>query len=240
LVDDNALISSSFGSNNYSLGKSIRRTVATLRTHGWEHTVRRLRTPNDLPNDIQHLPHKAARVLHYLKRTGVPCKLQTPPWSLARRDAAVKRGPHKSALEHSSFLDEEMATMVSRGQWMVLPYSTVREMERLRIAPIGVIPQHARRPRTIVDYSYYKLNSETVLLAPSEAMQFGRALYRLMQRIVHADLQHGPVYMCKVDIADGFYRLHMAPRDVPALGVSFPPAPDGTPTRMYEEGGGCQ
>jgi hypothetical protein len=37
------------------------------------------------------------------------------------------------------------------------------------------------------------------------------------------------VYLCKVDIADGFYHLHLAPGNIPALGVAFPPAPDGTP-----------
>jgi hypothetical protein len=223
------VISSSFGSTDYSLGKHILRATALFRTHGWDHTVRRLRTPNDLPENIRHLPHKAARVLHHLKRHGVPCKLQTPRWTTALCDAAMKRGPHKSALEHSAFLDEEMATMVSRGQWMVLPYSMVRDMPNLRVSPIGVVPQHERRPRTIVDYSYSRLNAETLLLGPSEAMQFGRALPRVLQRIVHADPQHGPVYMCKVDIADGFYRLHLAPGDIAALGVAFPPAPDGTP-----------
>jgi hypothetical protein len=141
----------------------------------------------------------------------------------------MKRGPHKSATEHSEFLFEEMATMVARGQWMVLPYSVVRDMDNLRIAPIGVVPQHERRPRTIVDYTYHSLNAETVPLAPSEAMQFGRALPRVLQHIVNANPQHGPVHMCKVDIADGFYRLHLAPGDIPALGVAFPPAPDGTP-----------
>jgi hypothetical protein len=141
----------------------------------------------------------------------------------------MQRGPHKSAAEHSEFLDSEMATMVERGQWMVLPYSVVRDMDNLRIAPIGVVPQHDRRPRTIVDYTYYRLNAETVPLAPSESMQFGKTLPRVLQRIVNADPQHGPVHMCKVDIADGFYRLHLAPGDIPALGVAFPPAPDGTP-----------
>jgi hypothetical protein len=94
-------------------------------------------------------------------------------------DATMKRGPHKSALKHSSFLDEEMATMVSRSQWMVLLYSIVRDMAKLRVAPIGVIPQHKRRPCTIVDYSYSRLNAETLLLGPSEAMQFGGALPRV-------------------------------------------------------------
>jgi hypothetical protein len=51
----------------------------------------------------------------------------------------------------------------------------------------------------------------------------------VLQQIVHTDRQHGPVYLCKVDIADGFYHLHLAPGNIPALGVAFPPAPDGTP-----------
>jgi hypothetical protein len=80
-----------------------------------------------------------------------------------------------------------------------------------------------------VDYTYFGLNQETVPLAPAESMQFGRALNRVLQRIVTDDPRHGPVYLCKVDIADGFYRLHLATRNIPALGVAFPPAPDGTP-----------
>jgi hypothetical protein len=118
--------------------------------------------------------------------------------------------------------------MTERGQWMVLPYSEVRHEPTLRIAPIGVVPQHERRPRTIVDYSHSYLNQETVRLAPSESMQFGRTLPRLLQKIVHADPRHGPVHMSKDDVADGFYRLHLRPGDILALGVAFPPAPDGT------------
>jgi hypothetical protein len=163
-----------------------------------------------------------------MKHQGVPCKLHTPHWTTAQRDAAMKRGPHKSALEYSDFLNDEMAVMCERGQWMVLPYEAVREEPTLRVAPAGVVPQHARRPRTIVDYSYSRLNQETIRLAPSESMQFGRALPRLLQRIVHADPRHGPVHQLKGDIADGFYRVHVHPEDIFALGVAFPPAPDGT------------
>lgn len=59
-------------------------------------------------------------------------------------------------------------------------------------------------------------------------MQFGRALTRILTKIVHADIRHGPVKLIKVDIADGFYRVHLSPRHIPLLGVAFPPAPDGT------------
>ena len=33
--------------------------------------------------------------------------------------------------------------------------------------------------------------------------------------------------MMKVDIVDGFYRVGLAPEDVPSLGVFLPPGPDG-------------
>ena len=34
--------------------------------------------------------------------------------------------------------------------------------------------------------------------------------------------------MIKANISDGLYWNHLNPSDVPALGVAFPPAPDGT------------
>lgn len=179
--------------------------------------------------DVSQLPHKAARLLDYLRRFGAPCKIQSKLWTPARLEAAISRGPHKSAFEHVDFLTEEMSAMVAKGQWMVLPYSAVKHLPHLRISPLGVVPQHDRRPRTIVDYTYYGVNGESVPLAPAEAMQFGHALDRILQRIVAADPRHGPVYMSKVDIADGFYRLHLNPSDVPHLGVAFPPGPDGEP-----------
>ena len=42
-----------------------------------------------------------------------------------------------------------------------------------------------------------------------------------------ADPRHGPIYMMKLDIADGFYRVGMAPEDVLYLGVYPPLGPDG-------------
>jgi hypothetical protein len=66
-------------------------------------------------------------------------------------------------------------------------------------------------------------------LAPSESMQFGRTLQRLLQHLVEADPRYGPTHLIKIDISDGFYRVQLNPTDAPVLGVAFPPAPDGTP-----------
>jgi hypothetical protein len=66
---------------------------------------------------------------------------------------------------------------------------------------MGVVVQRARRPRIIVDYTFYGLNDKTVKMAPRDAMQFGKSLERILQAIVDADPTFGPVQMIKVDIA---------------------------------------
>ena len=169
---------------------------------------------------IKH--HPAYRILKTYGLQGAPVKLSSKPWTTAQNDAAIARGPHKSANEYIEFLRSEMAEMVKAAQWIVLPYSKIRGRPGLRVSPIGVVPQKERRPRTIVDYSYYSLNAETLPLAPMEAMQFGRALERYIRKIVHADPRFGPVKMIKVDLADGFYRVWVNAPDVIKLGVAFP------------------
>lgn len=98
-----------------------------------------------------------------------------------------------------------MVDFCRQGYWrVVLPQDVVLDWPNLRVSPLGIVPQRDRRPRLIVDYSYSNVNAETVQLAPHEAMQFGRALQRVLSIIVHANRRYGPVHMAKIDIADGF------------------------------------
>ena len=115
-----------------------------------------------------------------------------------------------------------MLDFCRQGYWIVLPYDMVRHWPALRVSPLGAVPQRDRRPRLIVDYSFSNVNQETVLLSPHEAMQFGRALHRVLTRIVHADPRYGPVALAKIDIADGFYRVWLRLDDIPKLGVVLP------------------
>jgi hypothetical protein len=112
--------------------------------------------------------------------------------------------------------------MIKQGQWTVFPARLVRHMRTLRISPIGVAPQRDHRPRTIVDYSFCDVNEDTAPWAPSKAMQFGRALHRILCMILEAHPRFGTVYISKVDIADGFYRVWLLPSDIPTLGVALP------------------
>ena len=206
------------------LGEFVIRDAKLVNAFDFYHVVNLRRGLGDLSNldspYIQH--HPALPVLREYKAHGVPVQLSTVPWSINRIHQALTRGPHKSAHEHRDFLREEMADMVAAGQWMVLPFEVANSLPGLRLSPIGVVPQHDRRPRTIVDYSYYGLNKDTAPTVCVESMQFGKALDRIIRTIVHADPSHGPVQLIKVDLADGFYRIDVAPRDIPQLGVTFP------------------
>ena len=156
-------------------------------------------------------------------------RLRTPPWSPEQIHAALQRGPHPSALQHAQFVHEEMQDMVSKGFWTVLPYRSIQRLPCLRISPLGVVPQRERRPRIIVDYSFSGVNTDTIKNAPPEAMQFGRALARILEKIHTAPPQHGPVYLHKLDVADGFYQVRLEASGIPALGVALPPLPGGEP-----------
>ena len=60
-------------------------------------------------------------------------------------------------------------------------------------------------------------------------MQFGRTLYRLLHRLQYANPRYGPVFLSKVDLSDGFYRLWLRPEDVLKLAVVFSTCKGETP-----------
>ena len=121
--------------------------------------------------------------------------MQTIPWTTARLWEAARRGSHKSAKEEIAFVCQEMLDFCEQGFWTVLPLDVAMTLPHLRLSPLGVVPQRNRRSRLIVDYTYSGVNPETAKLAPPEAMQFGRALNRVLFKIAHADPRYGPVYL---------------------------------------------
>jgi hypothetical protein len=46
-------------------------------------------------------------------------------------------------------------------------------------------------------------------------------LLRILQHIARSDPRLGPVYLSKIDIADGFYRIAIHPDDIPKLAIMF-------------------
>ena len=171
-----------------NLGKYIEEHVKILQEQGFDSLVHQVRGKSDIHPDVHRLPHKAGRLLKHFQKRGAPIVFETKPWSQERVEAALKRGPHKSANAYMEFLREELIDFVRKGFWLLLPYKEIRRFKKLlrwlRISPMGVVPQRGRRPCIIVDYSFFGVNDETLKLSPREAMQFGRALERILRLIV--------------------------------------------------------
>ena len=197
------------------LGEFVARDVLLLRQLGWHGLVSRRRSRGDFAS-LDNVDHPARRLLHFYKHRGAPVRFSTPPWTRHQIERALLRGPHKSCNDYIDFLNTEFVDMISKGQWLVLPYSDVKDLPGLRLSPPGVVPQRERRPRWICD-------------AAMEAMQFGHALDRILREVLLADPTHGPVHLIKVDLSDGFYRVDVNIDDIQKLGVVFPTTPGTTP-----------
>lgn len=205
------------------LGKLAVKFSRALARLGWNRFVQTQRTHSSLKNNIHLLEHKAAPYIARLARHGVPAPSTAPPWTLAQKDQAVYRGPHPSAAKHySAFLLEDMYDYVHMGYWVVLPYSAIRSLPHLKLAPSGVIPQRERRPRPIMDYTYNQVNQGAAAVAPTQAMQFGHTLQRLLQRLAYCNPTHGPPLLAKLDLADGYYRIPLTPQAALELAVVLP------------------
>ena len=81
--------------------------------------------------------------------------LMSGSWTEVERQAALKRGPHRSTTEHTLFLRETFASIIEKGQWVVLPYSVAKGLPGLRLSPPGVKVEPDRRPRWLGNYSFF-------------------------------------------------------------------------------------
>ena len=167
-----------------------------------------------------------------MRLKGTPVKIEGPPLTPKQLAAAIAYGLHNSCDREPSFLRTEMRNFVEKVFWIVLPLEDAVGLNGLRLSPAGLIPQRDRRDRIVVDYTWSGVNDSTCCLA-SDSMQFGHALQQILQHMYDADPRHGTIYMMKVDIADGFYRVGLALEDVPSLGVCLPPGPDGKTMAMF-------
>ena len=70
---------------------------------------------------LSEVKHLARSLLRQYKHHGAPVVMMTGKLLEEKLQAALKRGPHRSATEHTPFLREEFASMIEKGQWVVLP-----------------------------------------------------------------------------------------------------------------------
>ena len=186
-----------------------------------------MRGRGDIADNIRSLDHPAALTLDRIRRNGVPVVLKSSPWPDTKLTACFARGAHRSAYDHVPFLQEEFLDFCRKGYWMLLPFHEVKSLPGLRLSPLGVVPQRERRPRIIVDYSYWGINADTLRLSNPHSMQFGHAQRRIHQRLMWANPRYGAIHAYKLDIADGFYRIPLSTSGIPKLGVLLPPILNG-------------
>lgn len=117
----------------------------------------------------------------------------------------------------------EMVCMVCMGYWLVLPYSDVRGMTHLKIAPAGVVPQHDHHPHPIIDHTYNGVNTATLNVTPTHSLQFGSSLQCILQHLAYCNPAFGPSLMAKVDLAGGYYRIPLSTTTSLELTVVLPP-----------------
>ena len=209
------------------LGEYVKLHAEWYHDLDWRQFIRKVRGRGDLQiTDEARRSHPAGDLIKQFQSNGVPATLASAPWPQELKDARSQRGSHKSCDDHLDFLRDEILDYVEKGFWMLLPYRVLRHLTELRLSPMGVVPQRGRRPRLIVDYTFYQVNHDTLRLTPPEAMQFGRALERILYMIRHSNPKFGHVHLGKADLSDGFYRLQVADTGILKLAVAFPKYPN--------------
>jgi hypothetical protein len=185
-----------------------------------EQYLRSVQTHNDLHPQVLQLPHPAATLHTY----GAEVQLNDTPWPIQHKEDCIIRGSHRSATEYIEFVREEFSDMVRKKYWTVLPAAEIIQHEELRLSPLGVVPQHDRRPRIICDCTFSGVNDATQHTGLQEAMRFGKALRRIMTQIVQANPTFGPVHLGKYDLTDGYYRIPLNPNQAMRLACLLPTA----------------
>jgi hypothetical protein len=117
----------------------------------WEAFVSDFRGRSYLAPDLERLPHPAAKLLSEWRDHGVPALTSSPPWSTETKQACVERGCHRSAVEHATFLREEMAEFIDNRFWVVLPYRAVAHLPNLQLSPAAVKEERERKPRLLCE-----------------------------------------------------------------------------------------
>jgi hypothetical protein len=128
-----------------NLSEYIVRDSSRLLDVGFEQLVAERRKCSNFHPGVKALNHKAARLLDHLHKRGASVTLSSPPWDEVHLESTIQRGPRKSATEYVDFLCEELLDFVQKGFWMVLPVKLLRTYKtlykRLRVSPMGVVPQ---------------------------------------------------------------------------------------------------
>ena len=112
------------------ISKYVARDTKQVQRLRWAEFVRQRRGRGDFAS-LTDVEHPMRRLLRQYKQRGAPVVLASGSWTEGERQAALKRGTHRSATEHTLFLREEFASMIEKEQWVVLPYLVAKGLPGL-------------------------------------------------------------------------------------------------------------
>ena len=176
----------------------------------------------------QALEHEAAGMLLDWAENG--CPVDTGPnWSKQQIEAALERGPHKSAFLPGAreFLLQETAEKQKHNYAKLVKYGDIKNNlpPNFKVSPITMIPHKSKAFRTILDLSfqlkkkmtkekYESVNSATTKKAPQQAMgQLGSVVKRIVATMADHYDPTKPFMFTKLDIKDGFWRMAVSNED---------------------------
>jgi len=190
------------------------------------------------------LNHPAAPTLLQYATHGCPSNTGRP-WTRQQMEAAIRRGPHPSALEPAAITQHlaDVEEKVLNKQAKVILWDDIKDNppHLLKISPLAMIPHKSRAYRAILDLSFElrlrpgktipSVNGTTTLSGPTAATdQFGQALARIIHAVAET-ADHEKIFMAKYDIKDGFWRLQCARDDEWNFAYVLPQLP-GAPTKL--------
>ena len=119
-------------------GKLSLTTGRMLRSLGWERTIRSLREASHVTPEIRGIPHKAARLAHYLRVRGAPVRTSTPP-CFGPKSTRRSTGAHVSRHRASAILwRRKLRTSVAKATgWL-------SRMLTSMISPASAFPPGSR------------------------------------------------------------------------------------------------
>ncbi len=103
------------------------------------------------------LLHPVAQLLQEWSEGGCPTKTGRD-WTLREMQAAIEKGPHKSAMEPGALIHfrEEVADKVKGGQARLVLWDEIKAAPptQLKISPVAAIPHKSKPYRSILDLSF--------------------------------------------------------------------------------------
>ena len=188
--------------------------------------------------------HPAGSLLKEWAAYGCPA-VTGREWTREQLQAAIDRGPHKSALsvEALKHFAMEVAEKVLLGQARVVEWDAIKDNPppQLKISPVAAIPHKSKAYRSILDLSFRlrlreggevpAVNDTTEKTAPQGAVdQIGQSLKRLIHAFAEAE-EGDMIFMAKWDIKDGFWRLDCQEGEEWNFAYVLP-QPEGEPIRL--------